>query len=113
MSGSARRADADLTLVDRKAFTATGLSWLQPYLAAPLPETAGIVNTLQLRYRSLTNEDEATGVLAALQRQARLDLVLIPLTQSDEYVSPATGSPSTLNSFGPGWQLGLFGMRGG
>ena len=25
--------DADLTLVDRKAFTATGLSWLQPYLA--------------------------------------------------------------------------------
>ncbi len=70
--------DADLTMVDRKAFTATGLSWLQPYLADPLPETAAIVNTLQLRYRSLTNEDEALRVLGALQRQAAIDLVLDP-----------------------------------
>ena len=105
--------NADLTLVDRKAFTATGLSWLQPYLANPLPETAAIVNTLQLRYRSLTNEEEALRVLGALQRQAALDLVLIPLTQSDEYVVARQGVTVQLNSFGPGWQLGLFGMRGG
>ncbi len=105
--------NADLTLVDRKAFTATGLSWLQPYLANPLPETAAIVNTLQLRYRSLTNEEEALRVLGALQRQAAVDLVLIPLTQSDEYVVAREGVTVQLNSFGPGWQLGLFGMRGG
>jgi peptide/nickel transport system substrate-binding protein len=106
-------AGADLTLVDRKAFTATGLSWLQPYLANPLPETAALVNTLQLRYRSVTNEPEALRVLGALQRQAALDLVLIPLTQSDEYVVAREGVSVAWNSFGPGWQLGLFGMRGG
>jgi peptide/nickel transport system substrate-binding protein len=106
-------ANSDLTLVDRKAFTPTGLSWLQPYLANPQPETAAIVNTLQLRYRSLTNESEALRVLGALQRQAALDLVLIPLTQSDEYVMAREGASVAFNSFGPGWQLGLFGMRGG
>lgn len=105
--------NADLALVDRKAFTATGLAWLQPYLANPLPETAAIVNTLQLRYSSLLNEEEALRVLGAMQRQAALDLVLIPLTQSDEYIVAREGVTVQLNSFGPGWQLGLFGMRGG
>ena len=105
--------DADLTLVDRKAFTATGLSWLQPYLATPLPETAAIVNILQLRYRTVTQETEAQRVLAALQRQAALDLVLVPLTQSDEHIIAREGVTAPVNSFGPGWQLGLFGMRSG
>ena len=33
-------AGADLQLVDRKAWTATALAWLQPYLDAPLPDVA-------------------------------------------------------------------------
>ena len=86
---------------------------MQPYLATPLPETAAIVNTLQLRYRTVTQETEALRALAALQRQAALDLVLIPLTQSDEHIIAREGVTAPVNSFGPGWQLGLFGMRSG
>jgi peptide/nickel transport system substrate-binding protein len=37
---AAWRANTDLTLVDRKAWTATALAWLQPYLDAPLPGAA-------------------------------------------------------------------------
>ena len=33
-------AGADLQLLDRKAWTATAIAWLQPYLEAPLPDSA-------------------------------------------------------------------------
>ncbi len=106
-------AGADLTLVDRKAFTATGLAWLLPYLENPLPENAALIKTLELRYRSVTDETESLRVLSALQRQAAIDLVLLPLTQSDEYIFVREGASFATGSFGPGWQLGLFGMRSG
>jgi peptide/nickel transport system substrate-binding protein len=105
--------NTDLTLVDRKAWTATGLAWLQPYLTNPLPQTAALVDTLERRYTSVTSEPEAMRVLGALQRQAAIDLVLLPLTQSDEYIVARQGVVVPVGSFGPGWQLGLFGMRGG
>ena len=35
--------NTDLTLVDRKAWTATAIAWLQPYLDAPLPAAASTV----------------------------------------------------------------------
>ncbi len=52
-------------------------------------------------------------MLGGLQKQAAVDLVLLPLTQSDEYIFAREGVSVALGSFGPGWQLGLFGMRRG
>ena len=100
----------DLMVVDRKAWTSTGLAWLQPYLDAPLPASAGDVLALELRYRGATDEATAMRAMASLQRKAAADLVLVPLTQSDEYVFTAPKVEVPANSFGPGWQLGLWGM---
>ena len=43
LSGQLKPGDlnADLNLVDRKAWTSTALAWLQPYLDAPLPDYVG------------------------------------------------------------------------
>lgn len=108
-------ADADppdLMVLDRKAWTSTGLAWLQPYLQAPLPASAGDVAELERQYRGagIGEEADATRAMASLQRQAASDLVLLPLTQSDEYVFTAPKVEVPANSFGPGWQLGLWGM---
>ncbi len=105
----------DLTLVDRKAWTATALAWLQPYLEAPLPGSAAVVATTESDYQSLlprSAADDATvdRLLATLQKQAASDLVVLPLSQSDEYVYTRIGVRLSATSFGPGWQLGLFGI---
>lgn len=103
----------DLMIWDRKAWTATGLAWLQPYLDEPLRRSADEVLTLERRYRSATDEAAAARAMASLQREAVADLVILPLTQSDEYVLTAPGVQVPANSFGPGWQLGLWGMSRG
>ncbi|MDN5771392.1 MAG: ABC transporter substrate-binding protein [Microlunatus sp.] len=100
----------DLMVLDRKAWTATGLAWLQPYLDAPLPDSTANVRTLERRYRAATTEADASRAMASLQRQAAADLVLLPMTQSDEYLFTAPGVQVPANSFGPGWQLGLWGI---
>lgn len=105
---------ADLLLADRKAWTATALAWLQPYLNAPLPQSASKLRTLETRFRATapTNDAAAARLLAALQRQAAVDAVVLPFTQGNEYLLAAEGVDIDETSFGPGWQLGLFGMRG-
>ena len=103
----------DLMVLDRKAWTSTGLAWLQPYLDAPLPDSAADVAGLERRYRSATEEGDAMRAMASLQRKAAADAVLLPLTQSDEYVLTAPTVQVPTNSFGPGWQLGLWGMTRG
>ena len=100
----------DLMVLDRKAWTSTGLAWLQPYLDAPLPASAGDILALELRFRGATDEATAMRAMASLQRKAAADLVLVPLSQSDEYVFTAPKVEVPANSFGPGWQLGLWGM---
>ncbi|SDS68522.1 peptide/nickel transport system substrate-binding protein [Friedmanniella luteola] len=111
------RADepADLTLVDRKAWTATALAWLQPYVEAPLPGTAAAVATAASTFRKVPPTDEATAdqLLATLQKQAATDLVVLPVSQSDEYVYVGPGADLAETSYGPGWQLGLFGISRG
>jgi peptide/nickel transport system substrate-binding protein len=104
---------ADLTLVDRKAWTATALAWLQPYLDAPLPASLAAVRKAEADFRSTTNETEATLLLATLQAQAAVDSVVLPVSQGDEYLFARNGVDVNDTSFGPGWQLGLFGMKGG
>lgn len=102
----------DLMVQDRKAWTSTGLAWLQPYLDATLRSSAEDVAGLEREYRTagIGEEAQATRAMASMQRQAAADLVLVPLTQSDEYLFTAPGIEVPANSFGPGWQLGLWGM---
>ncbi|WP_344807207.1 ABC transporter substrate-binding protein [Microlunatus ginsengisoli] len=103
-------ARADLSLVDYKAWTATPLAWLQPYLASPLPESATKIDTLVEAFRQATEPKQADALLAQLQRQAAQDLTILPISQADEYSFSAEGTDIAAASFGPGWQLGYFGM---
>jgi peptide/nickel transport system substrate-binding protein len=104
---------ADLNLVDRKAWTATALAWLQPYLSAPLPEVADTVSTLETAFRRANLGAGADALLSALQKQSAVDLTDLPLSQSDEYLYARAGVEVAQTSFGPGWQLGLWGITGG
>ena len=106
-------AGADLQLLDRKAWTATAIAWLQPYLEAPLPDVAQTVSTVETQYRGTTDPDAADRLLAALQRQSAVDLVVLPISQSDEHLYARAGVEVSTASFGPGWQLGLWGIGGG
>jgi peptide/nickel transport system substrate-binding protein len=105
--------NADLNLVDRKAWTATALAWLQPYLAAPLPAVASTVKTIETEFRATTDADTADNLLAALQKQAAVDLIVLPISQSDEHVYVRRGAEMGGGSYGPGWQLGFFGIGNG
>ena len=102
--------NADLNLVDRKAWTATALAWLQPYLDAPLPAAASTVMTIETEFRATTDAETANNQLAALQKQAAVDLVLLPISQSEEHVYVRRGVEMSGGSFGPGMQLGFFGI---
>jgi peptide/nickel transport system substrate-binding protein len=104
---------ADLWLLDRKAWTSTGLAWLQPYIEAPLPTAAGTINTIVDEFRRTTDEERAASLLEALQKQAAVDNVLLPMSQSEEYLYARAGVTVSDIGFGPGWQLGLFGIRDG
>jgi peptide/nickel transport system substrate-binding protein len=103
-------ADADLVLVDRKAWTPTALSWLQPYVDDPLPATEPTVTATTNAYRASTDEAGSERLLGTLQRQAASDLVLLPISQSDEILWVRGGADVNGGSYGPGWQLGLFGI---
>jgi peptide/nickel transport system substrate-binding protein len=105
--------DADLNLVDRKAWTATALAWLQPYLDAPLPGAAATVRTIETEFRATTDSGTANQLLAALQNQAAADLIVLPISQSDEHVYLRRGVEMGGGSYGPGRQLGFFGMSNG
>ena len=104
---------ADLNLVDRKAWTATALAWLQPYLDAPLPAVASTVRTIETEFRATTDAETADNQLAALQKQAALDLIVLPISQSEEHVFVRRGVEMSGGSYGPGMQLGFFGISNG
>lgn len=105
----------DLMVLDRKAWTSTGLAWLQPYIEHPLSDSASDVDALVRQYRSagIGEEADATRAMASLQRKAAADAVIVPMTQADEYVFTAPGVQVPANSLGPGWQLGFWGMTRG
>lgn len=106
-------ADADLVLLDRKAWTATALAWLQPYVESPLAGSRDVIETELDQYRATTDDATATRLLTSLQDQASSDLTLLPISQSDEVVYTHGSAEVSATSFGPGWQLGLFGMSNG
>jgi peptide/nickel transport system substrate-binding protein len=105
--------NADLNLIDRKAWTATALAWMQPYLDAPLPAVASTVRTIETEFRATTDADTADSHLAALQKQAAVDLIVLPISQSDEHVYVRQGVEMSGGSYGPGMQLGFFGISNG
>ena len=79
---------------DRKAWTATGLAWLQPYVDAPLPAVRETMETtIVTTFRKTT--DDALGrrlLLGALQKQAAVDLcAAADQPESDEYVFARSG----------------------
>ena len=105
--------NADLVLLDRKAWTATALAWLQPYLDAPLATSAESVSAIETQFRGTTEGAAADQLLAELQKQTAVDLVLLPISQSDETVYVRAGAEMSEVSFGPGWQLGFWGIGNG
>ena len=106
-------ADVDLMLTDRKAWTATALAWLQPYLDHPLPASASAVGATENAFRASTDATTSTRLLASLQRQAASDAVVLPISQSDEIVWTRAGAEVSAGSYGPGWQLGSWGISRG
>ncbi|SDE25703.1 ABC transporter substrate-binding protein [Auraticoccus monumenti] len=103
-------AEADLFLVDEKAWTPTAEAWLQAYVNSPAVGSTVRVQELMDRYRAETDPVIIEGLLSELQKQAGADAVLLPLDQSDEPIYLAEGTSWTPGSFGPGWQLGLWGI---
>jgi peptide/nickel transport system substrate-binding protein len=102
--------NSDLNLLDRKAWTSTALAWLQPYLDAPLPTAASTVRTIETDFRATTDDAAANRLLAVLQKQSAVDLTMLPISQSDEHLYIRRGVELSGGSFGPGWQLGFFGI---
>lgn len=115
LSVRVRPADqgADLQLVDRLAWTPTALAWLQPYLSAPLPVSEESVSRTETKFRTTTDDSAATALLASLQKYAALDQLVLPISQSDALAYTRAGSTISATSYGPGWQLGLFGISRG
>lgn len=54
---------------------------------------------------------QLNAALATLQASAAVEKTVLPISQTDElvYVGPRTTVAET--SFGPGWQLGAWGMK--
>ncbi len=115
LSVQLRRGDhgADLALVDRKAWTPTAVAWLQPYTDHPLAGSATTVEALTVQFRRTVDDAAARAIVGTLQRQAAADATVLPISQSDEYLYLRGGVEMNGGSWGPGWQLGLFGISGG
>ncbi|WP_232822078.1 ABC transporter substrate-binding protein, partial [Desertihabitans aurantiacus] len=106
-------AEADLFLLDEKAWTSTPTAWLQRYLEHPAPGSTTRVGELMDRYRASTVPEEAEGLLSELQQQAAADAVLVPIAQAPEQIWLAQGVTWVPSSFGPGHQLTLSGLGRG
>lgn len=101
----ARSGDADLALVDEKAWASTAMAWLLPYLADPV-ESAKVAEATQV-VRQSANAAEVAQAIVDLQRLAAVDLVGLPITQTDEVVYVAEGWNFNPDILGPGWLLQL------
>lgn len=104
---------ADLQLVDRLAWTPTALAWLQPYLSAPSAVSKESVSRTETKFRMTFDDAAAESLLASLQKYAALDQLVLPISQSDAYAYTGGGVSMAGTSYGPGWQLGLFGISRG
>ncbi len=102
--------DTDLLLEDRKAPTPTPIAWLQPVLDSPLPGSEAAIDRADSTARTSDDAQVRDAALATLQEQAATDDVVLPMTQGNEVVYTASGVRTTSTTYGPGWQLGLWGL---
>lgn len=103
---------ADLQLVDRKAWTPTGVAWLQPVIDNPLKaQQSQIAAGLQKARQAGVGSPQLSSALAELQQAAAEAKTVLPISQAPEYVYIGPGTTAAANGFGPGWQLGLWGMK--
>ena len=91
----------------------------RPGLAAALPGRPAArasprpCDTLETAFRGHHRATEGDAAAGALQKQAAVDLIVLPISQSDEHVYARAGVEVPATSFGPGWQLGLWGISSG
>lgn len=104
--------DADLQLVDRKSWTSTGISWLQPILDHPMKSQAKEIAAADTKARQAgIATPQLNAALAQLQTAAYAEKVVLPISQTNEFVYAGSQATVTANAFGPGWQLGLWGFK--
>jgi len=103
-------ADADLTLTDTPAWVNTALGWLQPYLDAPLPGSQAKLVQLTQTASTMTDAGARDAVLAELQQQAAADATELPVSLGPETLWARKGVTVATDTYGPCWQLGLWGF---
>lgn len=104
--------EADLQLVDRKAWVSSGIAWLQPVIDNQLKtEQSQIQSDLQKALAADPATPQLNSALAALQEAAAKEKTMLPISQGPEYVYIGSRTTATANAFGPGWQLGLWGFK--
>lgn len=103
---------ADLRLVDRKAWMPTGVAWLQPVIDHPLEgQQRQVAAGLQKVREGGVGSQQSSSGLAELQRVAAEAKTVLPISQAPEDVYIGPGVTASASGFGPGWQLGLWGMK--
>lgn len=104
--------NADLQLVDRKAWVASGIAWLQPVIDDQLkPEQNQIRSALQKALAADPATPQLDSALGTLQQAAAEEKTVLPISEGPEYVYVGSQTTATANAFGPGWQLGLWGFK--
>lgn len=99
------RPDADLALLNYRAWTSTAAAWLQPYRESPLPGSAAKVAELEERARSSVDAANRDTALAEIQKQAQADAIVLPVSQADDDMFLGPDVKLLDPKFGPGWQL--------
>lgn len=103
---------ADLQLVDRKAWIPTGIAWLQPVIDDPLKaQQSEISSALQKASSADVGTPQLNAALTQLQEAAAAQKTVLPISQAPEYVYIGPRTTASETAFGPGWQLGLWGMK--
>jgi peptide/nickel transport system substrate-binding protein len=105
--------DADLQLVDRKAWTQTGAAWLQPVIDHPTSSSAAKkIDQAESKVRkSGVGTASLSSALSTLQTLAAKERTVLPISQTNEVVYVSRKATVNGSSFGPGWQLGLSGIK--
>lgn len=101
---------ADLRIDDQSAQVDTAVSWLEPYLAHPLPGSASKLAALSVAARAGGDEGGRLAAVAEIQRQAAVDATVLPMSPGDQTVFVGPGYQLRADGLGPSGQLGLWGF---
>ena len=102
--------EADLLLTDRGAWVNTPEGWLQSYLDDPLPASAPKLTQLSDSARQADDKVLRSSLLSEIQQQAALDATVVPISLGPQTLFARAGVRVEPQSYGPCWQLGLWGF---